>query len=94
MSCGNLDVLDFVGLRNSKIHSLFGVVVPTLSIEEGVKIVALVANRFLSVEVRVRDSFWMALWCLFLTLVHFALDDGDMGSLWMFLCVVQSKVSD
>ena len=87
-------VLDFVGLQNSKICSLFGVVIPTLPIEEGVKIVALVANRFSSVEVCVRDSFWMALWCLFLTLVHFALDDSDMGSLWMFLCTVRGKVSD
>ena len=87
-------VLDFVGLRNSKIRSLFGVVVPTPPIEEGVKIVALVANGFSSVEVRVRESFWMALRCLFLTLVHFALDDCDMGSLWMFLCAVRGKVSD
>ena len=87
-------VLDFVGLRNSKICSLFGVVVPMPPIEEGVKIVALVANGFLSVEVCVQDSFWMALQCLFLTLVHFALNNGDIRSLWMFLCVVQGKVSD
>ena len=87
-------VLDFVGLQNSKIHSLFGVVVPTPPIEEGVKIVALVTNGFSSVEVCVQDSFWMVLQCLFLTLVHFALDDSDMGSLWMFLCAVQGKVSD
>ena len=44
-------VLDFVGLQNSKIRSLFGVVVPTPLVEDGVKIVALVANGFLSVEV-------------------------------------------